>query len=108
MPDTTSSLRIRRLWAWLIGEPAPVELSGQCCDRLRPSFVRRALERVLPHHTAPDVLLVDWRWDSLGRQVRGLVWHNSQVQPFRWWPQRDRFELRGAVQRIRAIGRRRC
>ena len=89
--------RIRQAWTWLIGQPSTPELIGQCCDRLRPSFVRQALERALPLHTAPDALLVDWRWDGLRDQVSGLVLQGSQLHPFRWWPQRDCFQLRGAT-----------
>lgn len=92
--------RIRQAWTWLIGQPSTPELIGQCCDRLRPSFVRQALERVLPLHTAPDALLVDWRWDSLRAHVSGLVLQGSQLHSFRWWPQRDRFELRGPTLRL--------
>lgn len=96
--------RILQLWAWLIGEPSPVRLNGQCCDRLRPRFVRLALEQVLPLHAGPDAQLVDWRWDSRMGRVQGLVLHNSQLKPFRWWPHRDHFELRAAILGIRAIG----
>jgi hypothetical protein len=101
-PERPAS-RLQQLWGWLIGEPIAPQLRGQYCDRLRPAFLQRALAQALPLHTSDDVLLVDWRWDSLRSHVSGLVVHNSQVHPFRWWPQLDRFELRRATVRLEAI-----
>lgn len=102
-PPEVPAPRLQQLWARLIGEPLAPQLRGQCCDRLRPAFIQRALQQALPLHTGADALLVDWRWDCLRAQVSGLVLHNSQVHPFRWWPQRDRFELRHAIARPQAI-----
>jgi hypothetical protein len=75
-------------------------LQGQCCDRLRPSFLRRRLEQTLPLHTAPGAALVDWRWDSVYQRVSGVVLQNNQLRPFRWWPSLNHFELRGVILRI--------
>jgi hypothetical protein len=75
-------------------------LQGQCCDRLRPSFLRRRLERTLPLHTEPGAALVDWRWDSVYQRVSGVVLQNNQLRPFRWWPSLNHFELRGVILRI--------
>jgi hypothetical protein len=63
-------------------------LQGQCCDRLRPSFLRRRLEQTLPLHTAPAAALVDWRWDSVYQRVNGVLLQNNQLR------------LRGVILRI--------
>jgi hypothetical protein len=80
------------------------QLVGQCCDRLRPSFLRRRLEQLLPLHTAAGSALVDWRWDSVCQRVNGVVLQDNQLLPFRWWPSLNRFELRAAILQIRALG----
>ena len=85
------------------GSAGPV-LRGQCCDRLRPSFLARRLEQVLPLHTAAGVALVDWRWDSVRQRVSGLVLENNQLRPFRWWPGLNLFELRNATLQIHPRG----
>jgi hypothetical protein len=80
------------------------QLVGQCCDRLRPSFLRRRLEQILPLHTAAGAALVDWRWDSISQRVSGLVLEDNQLRPFRWWPSFNHFELRAATLQIRPLG----
>ena len=77
---------------------------GLCCDRLRPSFLRRRLEQLLPLHTAAGASLVDWRWDSVCQRVNGVVLQDNQLLPFRWWPSHNRFELRTAIVQIRPLG----
>ena len=79
-------------------------LVGQCCDRLRPSFLRRRLEQLLPLHTAAGAALVDWRWDSVCQRVNGVVLQDNQLLPFRWWPSLNQFELRAAIMQIRPLG----
>ena len=80
------------------------QLVGQCCDRLRPSFLRRRLEQFLPLHTAAGAALVDWRWDSVCQRVNGVVLQDNQLSPFRWWPSLNKFELRAAIVQIRPLG----
>lgn len=80
------------------------QLGGQCCDRLRPSFLRLRLEQILPLHTAAGAALVDWRWDSVSQRVNGVVLQNNQLRPFRWWPSLNQFELRAAILQIRPLG----
>ena len=80
------------------------QLLGQCCDRLRPSFLRRRLEQILPLHTTAGAALVDWRWDSVRQRVSGLVLEDNQLRPFRWWPSFNHFELRAATLQIRPLG----
>lgn len=88
-------------------DPTPhPQLSGQSCDRLRPSFLRRRLEQVLPLHTEAGAALVDWRWDCVAQRVSGVVLQNNQLRSFRWWPSRNHFELRGAILQIGPLGRR--
>lgn len=82
---------------------APQRL-GPCCDRLRPSFLRRRLEQLLPLHTAAGAALVDWRWDSVSQRVSGVVLEDNQLRPFRWWPSLNQFELRAATLQIRPLG----
>ena len=80
------------------------QLVGQCCDRLRPSFLRRRLEQLLPLHTAAGAALVDWRWDSVCQRVNGVVLQDNELLPFRWWPSLNQFELRAAIMQIRPLG----
>jgi len=80
------------------------ELVGQCCDRLRPSFLRRRLEQILPLHTTAGAALVDWRWDSVRQRVSGLVLEDNQLRPFRCWPSSIHFELHTATLQIRPLG----
>ena len=80
------------------------QLVGQCCDRLRPSFLRRRLEQLLPLHTAAGAALVYWRWDSVSQRVNGVVLQDNQLLPFRWWPSLNKFELRAAIMQIRPLG----
>jgi len=80
------------------------QLVGQSCDRLRPSFLRRRLEQILPLHTTAGAALVDWRWDSVRQRVSGLVLEDNQPRPFRWWPSFNHFELRAATLQIRPLG----
>ena len=80
------------------------QLVGQCCDRLRPSFLRRRLEQLLPLHTAAGAALVDWRWDSVSQRVNGVVLEENELRPFRWWPSLNKFELRAAIVQIRPLG----
>ena len=107
MVISMASLRARRRRRSQQGSPpagSPVPLQGQCCDRLRPSFLARRLEQILPLHTAAGVALVDWRWDSVRQRVNGLVLENNQLRPFRWWPGSNRFELRAATLQINPRG----
>ncbi len=80
------------------------QLVGLCCERLRPSLLRRRLEQLLPLHTAAGAALVDWRWDSVCQRVNGVVRQDSQLRPFRWWPSLNQFELRAVIMQIRPLG----
>jgi hypothetical protein len=84
------------LLAWVLDQPpAAAVLSGQCCDRLRPSFVRRALDRCLQQHSAhSELALVDWRWEARSGEVSGLVLQRGVLQRFRWSPAQHRLALR--------------
>jgi hypothetical protein len=67
------------------------QLRGQCCDRRRPSFLRRRLEQTLLLHTAAGAALVDWRWDNRAQHVSGLEMENNQLRASSWWPGLNRF-----------------
>jgi len=106
MADHPRGQRLRRLQRRiqrLLERHSNRHLRGQCCDRLRPSFVGRALAQALLVHTAPGAALVDWSWDALRQQVSGLLLTNNEVRRFRWWPAEDRFELRSAIVRIQPV-----
>jgi hypothetical protein len=81
------------------------QLRGQCCDRLRPSFLRRRLEQTLPLHTAAGAALVDWHWDNRVQCVSGLLLEHNQLRAFSWWPGLNRFLLHQAILQIDALGR---
>ena len=99
-----AGLRARRRRRMQQGRSGEQVLQGQCCDRLRPSFLGRRLEQILPLHTAAGAALVDWRWDSVSKRVSGVVLEDNQLRPFRWWPGLNHFELRGATLQIRPLG----
>jgi hypothetical protein len=108
LPPTDAPMSKRR-GAWLAaidrllgsrqGTPQ-LQLQGQCCDRLRPSFVGRALEKALLAKQGPGAALVDWHWDTLRQRVSGVVLQNNELRPFCWWPMGNRLELRDAITRI--------
>ena len=99
-----AGLRARRRRRMQQGRSGDQVLQGQCCDRLRPSFLGRRLEQILPLHTAAGVALVDWRWDSVRQRVSGVVLQENQLRPFRWWPGLNLFELRSATLQINPRG----
>lgn len=106
MADQTLSQLLRRLQRQIrrrIQRHSSRHLSGQCCDRLRPSFVGRALGQALLVHTAPGADLVDWNWDALRQRVSGVLLQNNELRRFRWWPLEDRFELRAAIVRLQPM-----
>jgi hypothetical protein len=80
--------RGRALLAWILDqEPAaPAVLRGQCCDRLRPSFVRQLLDGALRDQGSRDTALVDWHWDARSGAVRGLLLQSGLLQRFCWSP----------------------
>jgi len=83
---------------------SPASEGARGCDRLRPSFLRRRLEQILPLHTTAGAALVDWRWDSVTKRVSGLVLEDNQLRHFRWWPGLNHFELRSATLQINPRG----
>lgn len=76
-----AGLRIRR-------RRSQQQLVGRCCDRLRPSFLRRRLEVLLPLHTAAGAALVDWRWDSVCQRVSGWCCRRTSTCLFAGGPTR--------------------
>lgn len=79
---------LMRLRCWVLDQPTPPVLRGQCCDRLRPGFLAVALERKLRQERLVDGVLVDWRWDCRSGQVQGLLWRSGRLERFHWLPER--------------------
>jgi hypothetical protein len=79
---------LMRLRCWMLDQPTPPVLLGQCCDRLRPGFLAVALEQKLRQEQLVDGVLVDWRWDSRSGQVQGLLWRSGRLERFHWLPER--------------------
>jgi len=77
---------LKRLRCWVLDQPPPPPLLGQCCDRLRPRFLARALERKLLEEQLVDGVVVDWRWDSRSGKVQGLLWRGQRLEQFHWLP----------------------
>lgn len=75
-------------------------LYGQSCDRLRPSFIRRGLEKALRAQIGSDASLIEWSWDSLRQRVNGVLLQNNELRNFRWSPVGNRLELRAAIARL--------
>lgn len=84
---------LQKLRSWVLAEPVPAALEGQCCDRLRPRFVAAALKQELPRQLVGKADLVDWQWDSSTGQVRGLLLNANQLQRFHWVPGLEQFRL---------------
>jgi hypothetical protein len=83
----------QRLRCWVLAEPAPADLVGQRCDRLRPRFIAHALHQELPRQAGADAALVEWHWDSSTGQVSGLLLAANQLLHFHWIPGLQRFQL---------------
>ena len=79
---------LMQLRCWVLDQPTPPVLLGQCCDRLRPGFLAVALEQKLRQEHLVDGVLVDWRWDSRSGQVHGLLWRSGRLERFHWLPER--------------------
>ena len=102
---------LMRLRCWVLDQPTPPVLLGQCCDRLRPGFLAVALERKLRQEQLLDGVLVDWRWDSRSGQVQGLLWRSGRLERFHWLPgfphlvHRSVLELSLSPWPLRLVGR---
>lgn len=75
---------VEHLGAWVLDQPLPPVLVGQCCDRLRPSQIHRELLQGLMQAGLAEVGLVEWRWEQRQGRVQGWLWQNGLLQRFRW------------------------
>jgi hypothetical protein len=82
-PRLTAALE--QIGAWVLDQPVPQPLEGQCCDRLRPQPIRRELLQSLEASGLGSDNLVEWRWDARQGQARGWLWQAGALQRFRWW-----------------------
>ncbi|MFM7549157.1 MAG: hypothetical protein ACKO8I_09855 [Cyanobacteriota bacterium] len=89
---------LKRLRCWVLDQPPPPPLLGQCCDRLRPRFLAVALERKLQQQQLVDGVLVDWRWDSRSGKVQGLLWRGQRLEQFHWLPGASQLARRSVLE----------
>ncbi len=109
-PSWTAALQ--RLGAWVLDQPLPPSLEGQCCDRLRPAQIGRDLERALARHGLGHCTVVEWRWDQRRGRAKGWLWSNGLLQRFHWQRHSDDLALRhqlmcqprGPLQAVRPVG----
>ena len=108
----TWPLALQRLGAWVLAQPLPPALEGQCCDRLRPAQIGRDLERALARHGLGHCTVVEWRWDQRRGSAKGWLWCRGLLQRFHWQRQSDALELRhqlvchakGPLHAVRPVG----
>jgi hypothetical protein len=84
---------LEQLGAWVLDQPVPTALAGQCCDRLRPNQIQRELLESLKRSGLDGSSLVDWRWDARQGQAKGWLWQAGALQRFRWWRQSGQLTL---------------
>ena len=75
---------VEHLGAWVLDQPLPPVLDGQCCDHLRPFQIHRELLQGLTQAGLAEVGLVEWRWEQRQGRVQGWLWQNGLLQRFRW------------------------
>jgi hypothetical protein len=85
---------VRSSWAWVLDQPVPPVLNGQCCDRLRPAQVQRELDAALTRHELDGCAVVEWRWDQRQGRAEGWIWQRGSLRRFRWWRQSGELSLR--------------
>ena len=76
---------LEQIGAWVLDQPVPPPLEGQCCDRLRPAQIQRELLHSLEMSGVDISCLVDWRWDAHQCHVKGWLWQAGTLQLFLWW-----------------------
>ena len=75
---------LEQIGAWVLDQPVPPALEGQCCDRLRPNQIRLELLQSLENNGLGSGNLVEWRWDARQGQAKGWLWQAGALQRFRW------------------------
>ena len=76
---------LEQIGAWVLDQPVPPPLEGQCCDRLRPNQIQRELLQRLETSGLGLNDLVEWRWDAHQGHAKGWLWKAGALQRFRWW-----------------------
>jgi hypothetical protein len=84
---------LEQIGAWVLDQPMPPPLEGQCCDRLRPNQIQRELLQRLETSGLGLNDLVEWRWDARHGQAKGWLWQAGALQRFRWWRQSGQLTL---------------
>jgi hypothetical protein len=93
---------LEQIGAWVLDQPLPPPLEGQCCDRLRPAQIERELLHSLEESGVDISCLVDWRWDAHQGHARGWLWQAGALQRFRWWRHSGQLSLHEQLRCINA------
>lgn len=83
-PAPRLKLALEQIGAWVLDQPMPPPLEGQCCDRLRPQQIQRELRQSLQASSLEISALVEWRWDAQQGHAKGWLWQAGALQRFRW------------------------
>ena len=93
-PAPRLKVALEQIGAWVLDQPVPPPLDGQCCDRLRPKQIQRELLQSLETSGLECSHLVEWRWDAQQGHAKGWLWQAGALQRFRWWRQSGQLSLR--------------
>jgi hypothetical protein len=93
-PAPHLKVALEQIGAWVLDQPVPPPLDGQCCDRLRPKQIQRELRQSLESSGLEFSHLVEWRWDAKQGHAMGWLWQAGALQRFRWWRQSGQLSLR--------------
>ena len=75
--------RSTSLVRWALDLQAPPALEHQCCDRLRPAWIRRDLDQAVQKLGGA---LISWQWSGLRQCADGYLLIANQICSFRWIP----------------------
>ena len=92
-PAPRLKVALEQIGAWVLDQPVPPPLDGQCCDRLRPKQIQRELRQSLESSGLECIHLVEWRWDAQQGHAKGWLWQAGALQRFRWWRQSGQLSL---------------
>ena len=88
---------LQQISAWVLDQPLPLDLRGQCCDRLRPGPIGQELREALRANGHGSSELLEWHWDQRTRRAEGWLWHQGVVHHFRWWRREGRLQVRAQL-----------
>jgi len=92
-PAPRLRVALEQIGAWVLDQPAPLALEGQCCDRLRPQHIHQELLQSLEERGLEISSVVEWRWDARQGHAKGWLWQGGALQRFRWWRQSGQLTL---------------